>query len=302
MDLIAGLRTFVRVIETGSFSAVGRETAATQSSIARHIAQLEAHFGVRLIHRTTRRLSLTDDGARLMDHARQLLDHADLMEQAVGATSSAVKGLVRVALPMSVGLYVAPRLPDLLAKHPDLTVELVLGDQVVDLIEDRIDLALRGGAIADSSLVTRGLGTFSPMVIASPAYLRRTGTPTHPADLANHSCVVQAQGPGSGVWRFTGPDGVIEVKVSGALGVNDSETARRIVLAGHGIALMPGVQAIDNLRDGSLVRLLRDYPTLSVPLQLVYPSRRNQPPRTRVVMDFLTEQLRSAMAALAALR
>lgn len=299
MDLLTGLRTFVRVIETGSFSAVAREAETTQSSIARQIGQLEHHFGVRLLHRTTRRLSLTDDGTRLMDHARQLLDDADAMEQDLGAAGSSVKGLVRVALPVSIGLYAAPLLPDLLQRHPGLTVELALGDRVVDLIEDRIDLAIRGGTIADSSLVARRLGTFSPMVIASPAYLERAGTPQRPEDLANHCCVVQAQGPGTGVWRFTGADGnAIEVRVGGSLGVNDSETARRVVLAGHGIALMPGVQALESLRNGQLVRLLRDYPTVSVPVHIVYPSRRNQPPRTRVVMEFLFERIRSVMEEL----
>lgn len=299
MDLLAGLRTFVRVIETGSFSAVAREGSATQSSVARQIAQLETHFGVRLLHRTTRRLSLTDDGVRLIDRARQLLDDADAMEQELGAAGSSIKGLVRVALPVSVGLYVAPLLPELLERHPGLLVELVLGDKRVDLIEDRIDLAMRGGEIADTSLVARRLGLFSPMVIASPDYLRRAGTPRRPEDLVNHCCIVQAQGPGSAVWRFTGADGdPIEVKVGGSLGVNDSETARRVVQAGHGIALMPGVQALESLRNGSLVRLLRDYPTASVPIHVVYPSRRNQAPRTRVVMEFLMERIRAVMEEL----
>lgn len=299
MDLLAGLKTFLRVIETGSFTAVAREVATTQSSVARQIAQLESHFGVRLIHRTTRRLSLTDDGQRLVDHARQLIEDAEAMEQDLGATGRSVKGLVRVALPVSVGLYVAPMLPALLRQHPGLSVDLVLGDRLVDLIEDRIDLALRGGVIGDSSLVARRLGTFSPMVIASPDYLRRAGTPRRPEDLADHCCILQAHGPGSGVWRFADAyGGAIEVKVGGSLGVNDSETARRVVLAGHGIALMPGVQALDSLRDGTLVRLLRDYPTISVPLQIVYPSRRNQPLRTRVVMEFLIEHIQSVIEEL----
>lgn len=301
MDLLGGLRTFVRVIETGSFSAVAREGRATQSSIARQIAQLESHFGVRLIHRTTRRLSLTDDGARLLEHARTLLEDAAAMEEELGATGSSVRGQVRIALPMSLGLYVAPRLPDLLARHPELSVDLVLGDRVVDLIEDRIDLALRGGTIADSSLVARRLGMFSPAVIASPSYLSRAGMPAHPDELAGHACIVQAQGPGGGVWRFTGPEGAIEVRVSGAIRVNDSETARRIVLAGQGIALMPGVQAIDNLRDGSLVKILKDFPTHSVPIHIVYPSRRNQPARVRVVMEFIAREIQDVVAVLARL-
>jgi DNA-binding transcriptional LysR family regulator len=159
MDTIESLRTFVRVVETGSLSAVARETNASQSTITRHINKLEEHFGVRLLHRTTRRLSLTDDGVGLHDHARTLLDSLEGMELALGRNKSSPTGHVRVATPVSMGMMLLKRLPVLLARHPGLTVELLMQDRSGDMIEERLDLAVMVGEVPSLSLIKRGLGT-----------------------------------------------------------------------------------------------------------------------------------------------
>ncbi|HME25170.1 MAG TPA: LysR family transcriptional regulator [Acetobacteraceae bacterium] len=292
MDLIGALRAFVRVTETGSFSAVARETHVSQSAVTRLVAQLEQHFEVRLFHRTTRRLSLTDDGQVLLAHARHLLESADEMETVLGRQSGAPRGLVRLGTSVAGGLFLATRLPVLLARHPGLSVELVMRDQESDMVEERLDLAFRSGEIADASLVARRAGFLGRAVVAAPVYLERHGAPSTPEDLAAHICLIHDATAEPEVWRFTGPDGPLSVRVTGAFIANDSEAVRRAARAGHGIALLPEIQLIDDLRAGRLFRLMEDYPSQRVPVHIVYPSRRNLAPRTRVVMDFLVQQTR----------
>ncbi len=300
MDVLGALAAFVRVGETGSFSAVARESKISQSAVTRQIAQLEQHFGVRLFHRTTRRLSLTDDGQALLAHARQLLEAADEMEAALGRQSRSPVGLVRLGTSVAGGLFLTARLPALLERHPGLRVELVIRDQFSDMVEDRLDLAWRSGEITDVSLVARQVGQLGRAVVAAPLYLERHGAPSHPDELAAHACLIHAAPPDADVWRFTGPDGVHAVRVDGRFIANDSSALHLAARAGHGIALLPEIQVFDDLRAGRLFRLLRDYPSQLVPVHIVYPSRRNLAPRTRVVMDFVLEQAKDITAMLAA--
>jgi DNA-binding transcriptional LysR family regulator len=247
---------------------------------------------VRLFHRTTRRLSLTDDGKTLLGHARHLLENAEEMEAALGRQSGEPRGLVRLGTSVAGGLFLATRVPVLLARHPGLSVELVMSDRHTDMIEERLDLAFRNGEIADASLVARRVATLGRAVVAAPIYLERHGAPSTPGDLAGHTCLIHDATPEPDVWRFTGPDGPVSVQVTGAFLSNDSEAMRRAARAGHGIALLPEIQLIDDLRAGRLFRLLEDYPSQRSAVHIVYPSRRNLAPRTRVVMDFLVEQTR----------
>jgi DNA-binding transcriptional LysR family regulator len=298
MDLIAALRAFVRVTETGSFSAVARETHVSQSAVTRQVAQLEQHFEVRLFHRTTRRLSLTDDGQVLLTHARQLVEAADEMETVLGRQSGTPRGLVRLGTSVAGGLFLATRLPVLLARYPGLAVELVMRDQHSDMVEERLDLAFRSGDIADASLVARRAGNLGRAVVAAPVYLERNGAPSAPQDLVSHTCLIHDAAPEPDMWHFTGPEGTVSIRVSGAFIANDSEAVRRAARAGHGIALLPEIQLIDDLRAGRLFRLMEDYESQRLPVHIVYPSRRNLAPRTRVVMDFLVQQTREIAALL----
>lgn len=298
MDLLGALRAFVRVTETGSFSAVARETHTSQSAVTRLIAQLEQHFDVRLFHRTTRRLSLTDDGQALLSHARHLIESADEMETVLGRQSAAPRGLVRVGTSIAAGLFLSTRVPAMLARYPGLSVELVMRDQLVDMVEERLDLAFRSGEIADASLVARRVGFLGRAVVAAPIYLERHGAPAVPEDLAQHTCLIHDATAEPDLWRFTGAEGPSSVRVSGAFIANDSEAVRRAARAGHGVARLPEIQLIDDLRAGRLFRLLEDYPSQLEPVHIIYPSRRNLAPRTRVVMDFLVEQTREISALL----
>jgi len=292
MDLLSALTTFVRVVETGSFSAVARETEISHSAVTRLIGQLEDHFGVRLFQRTTRRLSLTEDGQDLLGYARQLIGAAEEMEGALGRQRSSPTGLVRLGVSVAASSYLVPRLPSLLDQYPGLSVELVIGDRFGDLIEERLDVALLGGETPDSSMISRSVGTFARIPVASPIYLERHGAPAHPSDLEKHTCIIHEHGPDSHRWRFAGPEGDIEVQVTGQIRANNSEAVRQAALSGFGIAQVGELQVVDDVRAARLYRLLSDYTSPRVDLHLVYPSRRHLPPRVRVVIDFLAENIR----------
>ncbi len=291
MDLLAALKTFVSVSETGSFSAVARHENASQSAITRRIAELEAHFGVRLLHRTTRRLTLAPDGEELLVHARQVISAQAEMEDALGSHRTAPVGLVRLGTPVGFGTYVAGHLPRLLEEHPGLSVELVMADSVTDMIEARLDVAVRARLPEDSTLIVRQIAEIGWLVVASPAYLAAHGTPQRPEDLIEHDCLLHTSSRG-GTWRFTGEDGPMEVPVRGRLSVNVLGAAHRAALAGAGIAMMPDLEIGEDIRAGRLVQLLEAFQPPRMPLYLATLSRRFQPPRVRVVMDFLIELTR----------
>jgi DNA-binding transcriptional LysR family regulator len=296
MDLLRALGTFVRVVETGSFSAVARETGTSHSAATRLISQLEDHFGVRLFHRTTRRLSLTEDGQDLLNHARHLLEMTEDMEATLGRQRASPTGLVRIGISPAGATVFVRRLPELFARYPGLAVELVVGDRFGDLIEERLDLALLRDQPGDSSLVARAIGTFGRVLVAAPAYLERHGAPANPADLAQHSCVIHENGPDSTHWRFNGPEGPIDVTVAGQFRTDNSDVVRRATLAGHGVAMLPELQVVDDIRAARLYRLLPDYPSGRGQLFVVYPSRRHLAPRTRVMIDAIVDMGRKLEA------
>ncbi len=300
MDLLGALGVLVRVVETGSFSAVSRERGLSQAAIARQISQLEQHFGVRLLHRTTRKLSLTDDGHVLLGHARTLVDGVDAMEAELGRQRSSPVGLVRVGLPVAASPYVAPRISELLTKYPGLRIDLVISDRFGDMIEDRLDLAVRPGEITDASLVVRNAGTSVPVVVAAPSYLEQYGAPSVPAELGNHRCLVHDTGQDSDVWTFGAPDNAESVRVSGSFSANDSSAVHLAVRSGCGIALLPMIEVFDDLRQGDLIRILSDYSFRGVPISIVYPSRRHLAPRTRLVMEFILEGIKQVRPTLSA--
>jgi DNA-binding transcriptional LysR family regulator len=296
MDLLGALGALVRVIEAGSFSAVARERHVSQPSVTRQIELLEQHFGVRLLHRTTRRLSLTDDGEMLVGHARTVLDAVEGMEEALGRQRSSPAGLVRVGIPSTGAVFLATRIPLLLERHPELKVELVARDRFGDLVEERLDLAVCLGELEDSSLRMRQMRVSGMEVVAAPSYLERRGIPSVPEDLANHTCLIRDTGRNSFSWHFTRSGKPFSVRVSGGFVADGSGPVRIAAIAGHGIAMLPDLTVFDDVRTGQLIRLLTEYPSPQVPVHLVYSSRRNLALRTRVVMDFLLEQAREISA------
>jgi DNA-binding transcriptional LysR family regulator len=300
MDLLGTLKVLVRVTETGSFSAVARERDQTQAAVAKQISQLEERFGVRLFHRTTRKLSLTDDGRMLLDLARPVLDGVEAIEASLGRQSASPVGLVRVGVSGTASYFLAERLPSLLADNPGLKVELVVSDRFGDMVEDRLDLALRMGEITDASLVLRRCGIVPRIAVAAASYIDRYGKPTTPADLASHSCIVHDVGPDSDVWTFVTSEGPKDFRVSGGFLANDARAVHRAAHRGYGIAFLGLLEVLDDLQSGALVRLLSEFPAPVLPLSLVYSSRRHLAPRTRLVLEFVLEQVRQAQVLIAA--
>src|SRR5258708_37616833 len=285
MDLLGGLGILVRVVETGSLSAVARERELSQAAVARQVSQLEEHFGVRLFHRTTRKLSLSDDGQMLLGLAQPVLDGVERLEAALGRQRASAVGLVRVGATVLASRFLVQRLPTLLAGHPGLKVELIISDRFGDMIEDRLDLALRVGEITDSSLIKRRSWTGERIAVAAPSYIERHGAPTVPADLEHHTCILHNVGSDSDVWTVVTPEGARQVRVNGGFLANDFRAVRQAAAIGYGIALLPLLEVFDDLQSGQLFGLRNGFPAPGIPVSLAYQPRRPLPPRTRGWMD-----------------
>lgn len=291
MDSLLPLRSFVRVVETGSFSAVAAELRTTQPTISRQIASLEADLGCRLFNRTTRSVTLTDDGRAFYARALQVLDVVAEAEMAVGRRRAAPSGTLRLAVPVAFGrLQVVPRLPAFLARYPACRIDLVMNDRMVDLVEEGIDLAIRVGEIADPQLIARRVGTTRRICLATRGYLAARGTPVHPSDLAAHDCVLFTASATGTTWRFANADGVVDVEVGGRFQANNSEAVREAVLAGLGIGVTPvwlfaGAPAADQL-----VTVLPAWEPPQLPIHAIYPSRRHVAPKVRAMIDYIADE------------
>lgn len=288
--LLELIRTFVRAVETGSFTAVSIEQQQSQPTISRQVAALENHLGARLMHRTTRALTLTDEGRTYYGHARAVLDAVDEAALAV-QPAAVVTGLLRIAAPLAFArLHLMPRLGRFLETHPALRTEWVLGDRPVDLVEEGIDLAIRIGHITDQGLIARRIGDMRRIVVARPDYFERHGRPMHPDDLQRHDCIVYTGLATVDEWHFVGPgDTRIVTRVSGRVRVNASEGMRSAVLEGLGLAVCPTWLFTDEVETGVLERVLQNYEPASMPIQAVYPSRRLVPPRVRAFVEYFAQ-------------
>lgn len=291
-DVLALLGTFVRTVESGSFSAVARELGTSQPTVSRQIAALEAHLGCLLFQRSTRSLALTDDGRVFYGHAQRTLEAAAEAESAVGRRRGRPTGTLRLACAGVFGrLHVIPRLRGFRQRFPEIRVVLSMNDAFVDLIAEGVDMAIRIGDSVDGSLVARTIGVTRRVVVATPEYLRQRGTPAHPRDLAGHDCVVYDRLLTGASWRFVTPEGPILVPIDGPLHVNSTEAVRAGALAGLGIAYVPVWHFVEReIEEGRLVVLLREFEAPIQPIQAVYPSRRYLPPKVRAAIDYFAAE------------
>lgn len=289
MELLAPMRTFVRVVEAGSFTAVAAEQNTTQPTVSRQIAALEEHLGARLLTRTTRALTLTDDGRAFYEHALRALEAVAEAEGVVGRRRGRPSGLLRLATPVVFGrLHIVPRLAPFLARYPDVSVEVVMSDSFADLIEQGIDVAIRVGEVTDPGLIAKRIGTVRRVTVASPAYLKQRGTPRSPTDLAAHDCIVYTRLATGNRWTFESPNGPITVEVGGRFKADNSEGVREGVLGGLGIAVIPTFAFGNEIKAGSARVLLKDFEPRQLPMHAVYPSRRLVPLKVRAIIDYLT--------------
>lgn len=292
MDLRAPMRTFVRVVEAGSFTAVAAEQSTTQPTISRQVAALEEHLGARLLTRTTRALTLTDEGRAFYEHATRAIEAIGEAENAVGRRQSKPAGTLRLAVPVVLGRrHIVPRLARFFARNPEVSIDLVMSDSFIDLVEQGIDLAIRVGEITDQSLVARKIGMVRRLTVASAAYLKAKGAPRTPADLARHDCIVYTRLATGNRWHFESKDGPLSVTVSGRYRVDSSEAVREGVLAGLGIAVIPAFALSGEVDRDEVKILLKAYEPKPLPLNAVYPSRRFVSLRVRAMIDFLAREL-----------
>jgi len=260
MDLLNHLRLFVRVAETGSFSAAARENGVTQPTVSKQIAQLEAHLRARLFGRAASGLRLTDAGQALYERSKRLVDEADSLHTQIATRSEAPSGILRVSCPVAFGqTYLAPMLLELARENAHLTVDLLLNDRWLDVMEEGIDVALRFGPLPDSRLVSRRIGVSPQICLASPAYLREHGEPRTPHGLSAHRCIVNNLLSPHGHWRFAGPDGDLRVQVTGNFRANNLQAIRQAVLAGNGIAVGPLWIYFDDIQTGRVRRILTGF-------------------------------------------
>lgn len=288
MDLLSGMRLFARVVEAGGFTAVARENSTSQPTISRTIAALEAHLGVRLLNRSSRALTLTDDGRQFYERARDALEAVAEAESSVGRRRSEPNGLLRLGTPVGFGrLHVAPRMPAFLARHKEVTVELVMTDAFVELVGEGLDLAIRVGDLADPSLIARPIGTTRRVTVAAASYLDAHGIPATPADLARHDCVIYTRLATGQRWHFDSRDGPVQVDVGGRFRADNSEAVREAVIGGAGIAVLPVWLFTDEIERGLVRVILEQFEPTRLPIHAVYPSRRLLAAKVRAMIDFL---------------
>ncbi len=288
MDRFTSMEVFARVAEVKGFSEAARRLGQSKSSVSKHVSALENHLGVRLLNRTTRRLSLTEAGVAYYDWCRRIAADMEAAEDSVTRLHADPRGNLKVNAPMSFGrLHLAPVIPEFLERYPHVTVEMSMDDRVVDLIEEGFDLAVRITRLADSSLIARRIASSRRVICASPDYLEKHGVPRTPADLAHHNCLIYSYSPQGDRWRFTGPDGEYTVRVSGNFWANSGDALQTAALGGVGVMSIPSFMIGEDLRAGRLVAVLEDYGQPELPIHAVYPHQRHLTAKVRAFIDFM---------------
>jgi DNA-binding transcriptional LysR family regulator len=292
MDVVAALRTFLRVAETKSFSAAAFDLGLTQPAVSRQISSLEAHYNTRLLHRSTSGLSLTVEGERMIPMARKVIDAVEALGETTSEEGGAVSGRVRISLPAPLGLHVSERLPALLKRHPRLTVEAVFREEPSDLVGDGIDIEVRLGDVSDSSLICRRLGWTTAFLVASPAYISERGAPAGPEEIAMHDCICYSRGGETRAWVFVDGADQLRATITPRMVFNNATAVYRATLAGGGLAILSHILVADDIAAGRLVNILPHLPPARLPITAVYASRQNLPLRVRTVIDFLADAVR----------
>lgn len=287
------MSAFMAVVETGSFVAGGRSLGLTRSAVGKAITRLETHLGVRLLNRTTRNMSVTDDGQLFYQHCIQIFSQLEDAQDSVGQKAGAPRGNLRISLPDALGrLLVLPLLAEYQRLWPDVQVDASFSDRVVDIIDEGFDLAVRiGNPATDSSLVSRTVAHHRAVICAAPAYVQAYGVPQTADDLLHHQCLVFSSRMKRQPWRLQEASGEwLKVSPNSRLRLDSAEAIRDAALLGLGLAYLPAFLAADYLEDGRLKQVLQAYGTEEVPVQALYPSKRHLPPKVRGFIDLMVER------------
>ncbi len=293
MDKFHEMRAFVTVVDTGSFVRAADALNLSTTAMSRLVGDLESRLGTRLLHRTTRKLSLTQEGEVFYERCKRLLDGVEEAEAELTAHSGEAIGQLRINVPVTFGLlHLAPLWPAFMTLHPKVVLDITLADRLVDLVDEGYDLAVRIARLQASSLVSRRLISTRLILCASPEYLRRAGTPQHPSELAQHSVIAYALLSTGDQWDFEGPQGPVSVKVSPRMRTNSGDTCCAAAVQHQGVVLQPSFLVGTHLASGALVEVLPQYRSIELGVYVVYPTRKHLTPKVRALIDFLVDAFR----------
>ncbi len=293
MDKFLEMQTFVAVVDAGSFVKAAEALDVSKAAVSRYVAELESRLEVRLLHRTTRKLSLTPEGEVFLARCRELLGGVDEAEAEITSRSGEASGLLRINVPFSFGLlHLASMWPEFMALHPKVTLDVTLADRVVDLVEEGFDMAVRIARLPSSSLISRPLTSTRMVLCASPDYLHARGHPSHPSELANHDVLTYSLFSMGDQWEFTGPEGAVTVKVVPRLRTNSGDTCRVAALRHQGIVLQPTFMVGSDLLAGTLVEVMPAWRSVELGVYAIYPTRKFVSPKVRLMIEFLVNAFR----------
>jgi DNA-binding transcriptional LysR family regulator len=284
------LLVFARVVQAGSFTTAAAELGMPKSTVSRKVTELEERLKSRLLQRTTRKLSLTDVGRTYYDYCARIVAEVEDAERAVSSLQATPRGLLRVTAPVNAA-FLAPIVSEFLARYPEVRLELFCTGRAVDLVEERFDVAIRAGTLAESTLIARSLGRVTWFLVATPAYLEKRGRPRLPEDLKKHDCIVFGAGPNNPELKLASGERSANVSLTARLMVTDMDVLFQVTTAGLGIALLPAFLCLAHLRAGRLERVLRDWNAPSTPVHVVYPSSRYVSPKVKSFVDHLHERM-----------
>jgi DNA-binding transcriptional LysR family regulator len=293
MDKFQEMRVFAAVVDAGSFVGASDALDMSKPAVSRHVADLETRLGVRLLHRTTRKLSLTEEGEVFYARCTELLGNIEEAEAEITSRSGQATGQLKVSAPVSFGLlHLAPLWAEFMARHSKVVLDVTLSDRMVDLVEEGFDAAVRIARLPSSSLISRKLSSTRMILCASPTYLKLRGTPTQPSELAGHTVVAYSLLSMGEVWQFAGPQGHVEVKVEPRMRTNSGDTCRAVALRHQGLIIQPSFLVSDDLRSGALVELMPDHRSIEMGIYAMYPSRKHVLPKVRLLIDYLVESFK----------
>lgn len=295
MDKYQEMRVFTAVVDASSFVAAADSLDMSKAAVSRYVSELEHRLGVRLLHRTTRKLSLTPEGEVFLSRCREILSSIESSEAEISTRSVTVSGLLKVSVPVSFGIrHLAPLWPEFMGLHPKLSLDVQLADRVIDLVEEGFDLAIRIARLPDSSLISRQIAATRLVLCAAPSYLRRRGIPMHPSELVQHDLVAYSLLATGDHWQFDGPDGHVNVKVRPRLWSNNGDSCIAASIQGAGIQLQPTFLIDEALRRGELVEILPQFKAATLGIYAVYPTRKFVLPKVRSLVEFLNSQIGNA--------
>lgn len=290
MDKFQEITTFTAVVDAGSFVKAADRLNMSKAAVSRHLVDLETRLGIRLLHRTTRKLSLTEEGEIFYQRCKDILETIESAENEITSHTDDVSGLIRINAPFSFGIRkLAPLWGIFHQKYPKVTLDVVLSDRLVDVVDEGYDVAIRIAALSNSTMVSKKLTDTRIILCASPEYLRKYGTPNKPADLVNHQVINYSYWAGKEEWSFDGPKGKESVHIKPFIQTNNGDTCLIAAIAHQGIVLQPSFIVGDAIRTGDLVEVMPEYKSIELGVYAIFPTRKHIAPKVRVLIDFLVE-------------